>query len=116
MALTVVALLGAVMICSVRLLRPETLTPIVCRVADKVLDAKLDVSRIELGFKPSFPHLAIEIDSLALLSHSLNSLPDSSKRRLPAYADSLLTFDRMTASLNVLSIWPRAKSPSEMWP
>ena len=36
-ALTVVALLGAVMICSVRLLRPETLTPIVCRVADKVL-------------------------------------------------------------------------------
>ncbi len=100
-ALTVVALLGAVMICSVRLLRPETLTPIVCRVADKMLDAKLEVSRIELGFKPSFPHLAIEIDSLALLSHSLNSLPDSSKRRLPAYADTLLTFDRMTASVNV---------------
>lgn len=100
-ALTVVALLGAVMICSVRLLRPETLTPIVCRVADKMLDAKLDVSRIELGFKPSFPHLAIEIDSLALLSHSLNSLPDSSRMRLPAYADTLLTFDRMTASVNV---------------
>lgn len=99
--LVLASLLCAVMICAVGLLRPDTLTPMVCTMANKFVDGNLDISRIELGFKPSFPHLAIEVDSLVLVSHSLNELPDSARAKLPAYADTLLTFDRLSASLNV---------------
>ena len=55
--MALVLALSAVLICTVKLLRPERITPVVERVAANVLDADVSVARIELAFEPAFPML-----------------------------------------------------------
>ena len=97
---TVMALLlavSAILICSVRLLKPEHLTPIVERLANRTLDADVEVGKVELSFRPAFPVLNIEVDSLTVLSHAFANLSPEERTALPAYADTLLTLDRFRA-------------------
>ena len=84
---TVMALvlaLAAVLICSVRLLKPEHLTPVVERIANKSLDADVTIGRIELAFKPAFPVINLQVDSLTVISHAFADLDSAQRAALPA--------------------------------
>lgn len=97
---------AGVMICSVRLLRPEALTPIVEKIANDLLDAEISVGRVKLEFEPAFPNLRLEVDSLTVVSHTLKS---SDRSGLPAYADTLLTLDAFRGDVDVLAFITKGK-------
>ena len=71
--MALVLALSAELICTVKLLRPERITPVVERVAANVLDADVSVARIELAFEPAFPMLRLCVDSLSVRSRAFDS-------------------------------------------
>lgn len=86
------------------ILTPGRLTPMVEKQASHMLDAEVNIDRIELTFWHTFPKLTVDVEGLEVMSHSLWQLPDSVKATLPADADSLLTLKSFHAGLNVLPL------------
>ena len=95
-----------VLLCSliVWILTPPRLTPLVEKTANDLLDADVRIGRVELTFWHSFPKLTLDVDSLSITSHALNSLPDSIRRQLPANADSLLSVGSFHGGINLLPL------------
>lgn len=92
---------AATVICCVKVLKPQHLTPIVERLAEKSLDADVAIGRVALDFKPAFPILALEIDSLTVRSKVFDSLSAEERRSLPAWSDTLLTLDRFSGAIDL---------------
>lgn len=97
----VVLAISAALICAVKILKPEHLTPLVERVGNEFVEGDLKLGRLSLGFRPAFPILGVEIDSLTLISHAFDSLSQAEKGRLPEYADTLITLDYMSGALDI---------------
>ncbi len=102
-------LVAGVLICSVRMLKPEHLTPLVTSVAEKTLDADVDLGRVELAFNPSFPILEIRVDSLVLVSHVFDSLPEQDRLSLPVYADTLFSLGSFRGALDLGALLMRGE-------
>lgn len=100
-AFALVLTVAAVAICAVRLLKSEQLTPIVCSLAEDNLDATVDIGAIRLSFNPGYPILRLDVHDVEIVSHSLERLPDSVRRGLPAYADTLLRVGRLSGAIDV---------------
>lgn len=99
---TVVAgLFVAVCSLAVWILTPGRLTPLVEKMASEHLLADVSLNRVELTFWKSFPKLTVDVDSLSVVSRSLDALPDSVARTLPADADSLLFVGSFHGGVNV---------------
>lgn len=98
---------AAALICTVKILNPDRLTPLIERLAENNLDAELKLARAELAFKPAFPILRLQIDSLALISHAFAG--QDANTALPAYSDSLLSFDRLSASVDIGAMLSRGE-------
>lgn len=94
------ALLG-VFVCSTKLLKPDALTPIAEKLANDYLDAHVSMSRVELTFKPKFPLLFVQVDSLVIVSKAFDNLSSDARQALPAYADTLLTVDRLNGGMDL---------------
>lgn len=92
---------SAALICSVKILKPERLTPLVEHILNKTLDADVDITRVELAFKPIFPILSLEVDSLSVVSHVFDSIPTDERTTMPVWADSLLAFDHFSGAIDV---------------
>lgn len=92
----VVLLFGAV-----KFLESKELSPMAERVANEYIDGHLKIGSLRLGFNPRFPFLGVEIRDLTIISHAFDSLSAAERGRLPVYADSLLTLDRLSGSLDV---------------
>jgi len=92
---------AAVTICAVRLLKSEQLTHIVCSLAEENLDASVNIGAINLSFNPGYPILRLDVHSVEVVSHSFDSLPDSVRCGLPAYADTLLRVGRLSGAIDV---------------
>lgn len=99
--LAAVLTVAAALICTVKILTPEHLTPLAARIANDNLDADISIGRIELAFRPAFPVMELQIDSVAVISHTFADLDSASRAALPAFADSLITFDRLRAAVDV---------------
>ena len=95
-----VLLLVGVAIMSVRLLTPEVLTPRVSAAASAALEAQVDVGRVELGLRASWPMFTLTIDSLTIRPNSITQLPADRRAELPAWADTLASFGQLRAALN----------------
>ncbi|MDE5567448.1 MAG: hypothetical protein K2J12_03295 [Muribaculaceae bacterium] len=105
--LTILAVVLAVygtVTCVVSLLSPDRLTPIVCKVANSVLDANVEISKVELFTKSSYPFLRIEVDTLTITTPKIAALKNDSSLSLPSYADTLLTIDRFVGELKIPSL------------
>lgn len=85
-------------------LTPPRLTPIVERQANRFLDADVSIGRVELTFWHTFPKMTVDVDSLCIVSRSLEALPDSVKATLPADADSLLSIGSFHGGINVMPL------------
>lgn len=104
LGITVGVVLGLfVAICSlaVWILTPARLTPLVERQASEFLDADVEIGKVELTFWHTFPKLTVDVDSLCVISHALDGLPDSVAATLPADADSLLWLGSFHGGINV---------------
>ena len=102
---TIVSLLLLIVIALasvVWILSPERLTPIVNDVANKfVNNSQVNVERVELTFWRSFPQLRVDIDSLTVTSHVLDSIDQSI---VPADCSQLLSIDHFHGGVNVVSL------------
>ena len=74
---------------------PEKLTPVVLNVANRNLNAKLDMESVELTFFSTFPRFGVKLSDGTLVSKSIR---DSLWQR----TDTLLTFKRAVAVVNVV--------------
>lgn len=101
--------LTAVLVCGVKLLSPERLTPIVVNFANSSLNARVSLSRAELSFDPAFPVLRLRLDSLTVMSKAFDSLPSEERNALPSYADSLFTLDRFDGVVDVGALLARGE-------
>lgn len=72
---------------------PKRLTPLVVETANQHLNARLDLSRVELTFFSTFPRLGLELEEGTLVSTSLR---DTLWQR----TDSLLAFQRAVLVIN----------------
>lgn len=88
----------------VKILAPERLTPLVEHVAASYLDADIHTSRVELTFWSTFPRLTLDIDSMQIVSKSLNGLSPEERAALPVGADTLLTFTQFNGGINMLHL------------
>lgn len=100
---------AAALICAVKTFTPERLTPIVCKIANDMTDADVQLSKIRIFFKPAFPVIAVEMDSLTVISHAFRSLPAEERAELPAFADTLLTLEHFAGSLNLKPLLTRGE-------
>ncbi|MDD2961908.1 MAG: AsmA-like C-terminal region-containing protein [Muribaculaceae bacterium] len=92
-----------VMTLIVWVLSPSQLTPLAQKYANEFLDADVKLARVELTFWRSFPYATIDVDSVEIISHAFDSIPDSLKE-LPQYRDTLLTIDKFHGGVNVLKL------------
>ncbi len=94
----------ATFICIEQFLQPEQLTPICNRLANKMLDAKVEIGRVELSFKSRSPFIFVSVDDLSVVSDKFAKLPTEQRDSLPVYADTLLTLDKFSGGLNIASL------------
>ena len=92
---------SAVLICAVNILKPEHLTPLVEKVANNYINGQVKLGNLQLGFRPAFPILGVEVENLTVISGAFESLSSEERGTLPAYADTLVTLDYMTGSLDL---------------
>lgn len=110
-----VLLLATVLITGVTLwLTPERLTEIVNREADKNLYADVEAYNIRFTFWSTFPHLRIEIDSINVVSKTLDSIPADLLRQLPPDSKRLLSTGKFSGGINILSLLKGKISLSEV--
>ncbi len=96
MVLTVV---GLVML-TVRTLTPSRLTPLVEQVANRMLNAYVEVGSVELSFRSSYPFIDLDMSDISVISKDIANLPASQHDNLPVWADTLLTIEHLHGGIN----------------
>ena len=99
-----VLFVAGTLICMVSMMRPERLTPLVLRVANKELNADVAADRVELGLRATFPFLTLRVDGLTVVSRDMRALPAGLRAGLPEYADTLLPLRSLRGGLNLASL------------
>lgn len=97
----IIILIAGAITAIVQILKPSQLTALVEKYAPKFINGDIEASKIELTFWHTFPRLTLEADSLVLTSHALRSLPPSVQSQLPQWADTLLTLNKFTGTVNL---------------
>lgn len=87
--------------CVVTVLSPDKLTPIVCKVANGLIDADVEMSTVELSAMNTYPFLRLRVDSLRIVNPHMQELKSDTSLHLPDYADTLLTLERFVGELNM---------------
>ncbi len=99
--LTVVVVVGVLFFCAVKFLESKEFAPTVERMADDYVDGHVKLGSLRFAFRPRFPILGVEVENLSIISEALDSLSDEERGLLPNYADSLLTLDHLSGSLDI---------------
>lgn len=113
-AISLTALFAIVIIAIVGVsvyLTPGRLTEIVNREGSKYLKAEFKASNVGYTFWSTFPRLCIKVDSLTVISKTLNNISPQLRKTLPANCDSLATTGTIKASVN---IWKAIKGEIEL--
>lgn len=99
--LAITLAISATLICTVKQLHPDRLTPLVEKIVNNTVDARVNIQRAELTFRPAFPVLHLHIDSLSILSDAFATLPADQRAALPTYSDSLFRFDSFDGAIDL---------------
>ena len=91
----------AVLTCVVTVLSPDKLTPLVNKVANRVLDADVEIGRIELSAKATYPFLQLKVDSVCITVPAIAEMKCDTALHLPLYADTLFIVNRFVGELNM---------------
>ena len=99
---SIAVLLALALWAAVWLVSPENLTRYAEQAANKYLDARVQIGRLELTAYSTFPMLHVDIDSLTVLSASLDSMPtDADSAAMPADASHLLSLSKLHLAMNL---------------
>lgn len=102
--LAIVLAVTATLITVIATLSPERLTPLVTAVANRALDARIDIGRVELGLKTSFPFLRLDVDRLTILSTKMTSLRSAGRSDLPAEADTIVSISHFSGGISLTAL------------
>lgn len=91
----------ALLSCVVTVLSPDKLTPLVTKVANKVLDAEVSIDRVEFAAKSTYPFLRLNVDSLCIRIPAIAEMKADTSLHLPDYSDTLLVVERFVGELNL---------------
>ena len=80
---------------------PHRISELVKKEAAQYIDGRLEMGDLHYTLFSTFPELVIEVDSVRLVSNSLNNLPDSVIRQLPSDASLLFEAARIHAAINI---------------
>ncbi|MDE6009874.1 MAG: hypothetical protein K2F87_00310 [Muribaculaceae bacterium] len=86
-------------------LSPARLTEIVNREASQYLNADIHAEEIDYTLWSSLPRLRITTGPITVRSRTLDSIPDSIRRHLPANADFLGSIKSFQGSINVVDLF-----------
>lgn len=104
----VVAILGVLtgifFICLSSYLRPAHITELIKKEAGKYLNANLELGSVDYKIFSTYPWMWIEIDSLSIVSKSLDGLPSEVRDSLPQNADFLASVDKFSGRVNIHSL------------
>lgn len=101
---TIIALIVIILCAIVWILTPKQLTPIAEKYANEYLNANVKIGRVELTVWSSFPYAMLDVEDVEIVSKSLNKLSPEQKKSLPAYADSLASFNKFHIGLNLAKL------------
>lgn len=87
--------------CLVTVLSPDKLTPIVSHIANKSINADVDISKVEFSAMSTYPFLRLEIDSLVIVNPRVTSMKNDTLYSLPFYADTVFSVDRFIGELKL---------------
>jgi len=96
----VLALIATVM-CTLNVLKPVHLTAIATTVVNKMLDADVQIGRVELRLTGKMPLLSIRLDNVTVISAPMRRLGDADRAQLPEWADTLVDIKRFEGGINI---------------
>lgn len=85
-------------------INPERITKIIEQKSAEYLKADLKIGKLDYKFWRTYPWLEFEIDSLTLISRSLEGLNPSEREKLPENADFLASVEKLKGKINVHSL------------
>ena len=86
------------------LLTPERLTRLVNEKASENLSADVRAYNVRFTLWSTFPHLCVELDSLRVRSHTLDSVSANVERTLPRDASFLLSSGTVRGGINLMKL------------
>lgn len=98
---SVMAIGCILLFCAVKFIDSDRLVPMIEEIANDYVDGHVKLGKLKLGFRPHFPILGVEIENLCVISHAFDSISVENRGILPNYADSLLSLDYLSGSLDV---------------
>lgn len=101
---SLIAVIAAIVAMALWILTPARLTPLVEKYANGYLNADIQVGKVELTLRRHFPLLELNVDSLTVISKSLESINTWQRAALPAYADTLLDVPHLSGGINLASL------------
>ena len=85
-------------------LTPERLSNIVSQQADKYLDADVSIHNMQFTIWSTFPHFCLSADSIRVISHTLDNIPDTIAAALPADRSFLGSTRSFHGSINLAAL------------
>ena len=80
---------------------PARIKDLIEKESDKYLNAEINIGRLEYKLFSTYPWLYFEVDTLNIVSKSLDGISIQEKAQLPDYADSLFSVDKITGMVNI---------------
>ena len=103
---TGVVLLVAGAFCVISLyLTPGRVAKIISEQSEKYIDGKIEVAKVGYSVIRSFPWLNLEVDSLTVVSKSLDNLPPQVFSELPEDASELAFVGKLKVKLNIKELF-----------
>lgn len=106
-AMALVLLAAGMLMCVVYTLSPNRLTPLVAQIANRSLNAHVNIERVELTLRSTYPFLNIDADDVTILSTDILQLPRAARDTLPEWADTLATVRHIHGGINLAKLFNR---------
>lgn len=87
------------------MLSPDRLTPIANNVANKVLNADVEIGKIGLSGSRLSQYIYIDIDELSICSRDIKKLPKSVRDTIPVWGDTLAALKHFHGGINIAKLF-----------
>ncbi len=102
--LGIVALIAILLCAATYYLSPERLEKLIAEAASENLNAEVTVSQPRFTIWSSLPNLRVEIDSVKVISHSLQGIPENLRNEIPDNADFLMSSGKIKGNINIFKL------------
>lgn len=100
--MAVVLFVYGLTVISLSMLTPERLTPLVRHFTEKSLqNCHVDLERVEIKLTSTYPFFMVDVRGMTITSTVMRDLPADTRATLPAWADTMMHFDRFEGGINV---------------